>query len=373
MKFSCSKSLLSETISNVSLAVGSKASMPIIEGILISTQNNSLTLTCYNLELGISKTIDAHTIESGNVVLNASLLANIINKMPDGIIVCQVENNLLTKIMCNDIEFTIPGLDGGSFPELPLVQNDRAIDIEYKLLTNMLEQTIFASSVSEQTPINTGCLIELNNNILTIVAVDGFRLALRKEPVPIKEEIKIIVPTKTLSDLLKLINKLPSDAGKENVKILVSKNHVVFDFCGYYIISRLIEGEFIDYNKVIPPNSKTIVNFKTKELIDSINRATIIISDKTKTGIKAVITQNGINILCETILGKINENIPITFAGDEIKIGFNHRYMLDALKACDCEEAKMLFNGATSPIKITPIDDDSFLFLVLPIRLKDDE
>ncbi len=373
MKFSCSKSLLSETISNVSLAVANKSTMPIIEGILINTKDNLLTLTCYNLELGIEKTIIANTINPGSVVLNTTLLSNIINKMPEGNISFEIQGNFTTKIYSGNIEFSIAGLDPTSFPELPLVTNEKKIEIDRVLLKTMLEQTIFASSLSEQTPINTGCLFDLTDNLLTVVAVDGYRLALRKEPVPINDNLKIIVPTKSLSETLKLINKIHADEDEKNISIIISNKHVVFEFNGYYIISRLIEGEFIDYNKVIPTFSKTNVIINTKDFMSSINRATIIINEKTKTGIKAVFTEQNINVMCETSLGKINEYINCDFIGEAVKIGFNHKYMLDALRACDCEDIKLHISGPTSPLKITPIDDDSFLFLVLPIRLKDED
>lgn len=370
MKFSCDKSTLCEAINNVLPAVTSKTSLLALEGILIRCKGSELSLTGYNLELGIVKTIEVNGEEDGEVILNATLLANIVNKMPSGIVTMTTDEKLLTVISCNDVEFTILGLNADEFPDIPSVSDEREFTLPHYLLKNMVSQTLFAIAQTDQNPVHTGSLFDISDGMLHIVSVDGYRLALRKEKVNISENFKFVVPGRTLNEIVKLLSRLVLEDDEEKVTISVSSKHIRFSVAGYVILSRLLDGEFLDYKNAIPTVSKTKVTIETKPFQDGISRASIIINERAKSPIRCTFGENGVKLFCETALGKINDAVPAEVEGPEVRIGFNNKYMADALKASECEKIVIEINGPVSPMKLLPVDDDSFLFLVLPVRLK---
>ncbi len=374
MEFICSKNDLVEVISNVSVASVVRSSMPILEGIHMEvTEDAMLNVQCFNLQMGIRKSIAVSAAKPGKVVLKASLLSNIISKMPDGALKFSTNEKHMVTISSGAIEFTVSGLNADDYPPLPQMVVDTEFGIPHELLYNMLEQTLFASPAVEQTGTNNGVLFQIHDHMLTIVTLDNYRLALRREPVAIEEEIRVKIPSKTLSDLMRILAKLSGSKDEKNVSIAISDSHLMFSADGYEILSRLAEGEFIDYQKVIPNESTTSVLVKVKDLQNSLTRASIIINDKTKSAIKCTVSDQNMNIYCDTVMGRINENLPIEQGGSDLRFGFNNRYMLDALKACDCEEIRINLKTPLSPIIFVPPQGDHFLFLVLPIRLKDDE
>lgn len=374
MEFTCSKTDLIEAISNVSLASVIRSAMPILEGVYMEVKTDgNLTVQCFNLQMGISKTVPLSSGKVGSVVLKASLLSNIISKMPDGLLRFSVNEKHMVTISSGAIEFTISGMDASSYPQLPSVKVQTQFGIPQDLLYNMLEQTLFASPAVEQTGTNNGVLFQIHDHLLTIVTLDNYRLALRREPVAVDEEIRVKIPSKTLTDLMRILAKLSSSKEEKNVSVTISDSHLLFVVDGYEIVSRLAEGEFIDYQKVIPGDSSTALKVKVRDLQNSLTRASIVINEKTKSAIKCTVSDQNMNIYCDTPLGRINENLPIEQEGSDLRFGFNNRYMLDALKACDCDEIKITLKTPLSPILFVPPEGDHFLFLVLPIRLKDDE
>lgn len=370
MKFSCNKKDLSEAINNVLPAVTTKTTLIALEGILMQCESNSLKITGYNLELGIAKSVEVNSSENGSIILNATLLANIINKMPDGVVSFTTDEKLLTVIECNEVEFTILGLNAEEYPDMPSISNEKEFSISHHLLKNMISQTLFSVAQNDQNPILTGSLFDIKDSILHIVSVDGVRLALRKEKINVNDNFNFVVPGRTLGEIVKLLSRLSIDEEEENLKISVSNKHISFSINGYIIISRLLEGNFLDYETAIPKETQTVITIETKEFLDSINRASIIINERAKSPIRCSFENDNIKLFCETSIGKINDIIKAQIEGPEVKIGFNNRFMADALKASECEKVKLELNGPISPIKIIPIDDDSFLFLVLPVRLK---
>lgn len=369
MNFSCNKKDLSEAINNILPAVSSKSTLIALEGILIECNNNILNLTSYNLEFGITKSIIVKSIDDGKLILNANLLSNIINKMPDGEININSDEKLLTIIECNQIEFTILGQKSDEFPEMPSILDNKEFKIDNDLLKNMINQTLFSISQNDQTPVHTGSLFDIKNKMLNIVSVDGYRLALRKEKINVDEDFKFIVPGKTLNEIVKLLSKI-SNYENEDVIVSFSNKHISFKICGYIIISRLLEGQFLDYENAIPKDKKTSVIVNKKDFLDSISRASIIINERAKSPIQCEFDKDKIKLFCETSLGKINDETECINHGEEIKIGFNNKYMSDALKASDCDEILIKMNGPISPITICPKEDEYFIFLVLPVRLK---
>lgn len=370
MNFICEKSLLSEAINNVIPAVSSKSTLIALEGILLKCEKGTLSLTGYNLELGITKTIEVEEKKEGNIILNASLLSNIINKMPDGRVSFETDEKLLTIIKCKDVEFTILGLNAEEYPDIPQISEEKEFDIPHFILRKMISQTLFSVAQTDQNPVHTGSLFDLEDGILNIVSVDGYRLAMRKENVNINDSFKFVVPGKTLGEIVKLLSRLSLEEDEEKVKINVSNKHISFCINGYIIISRLLEGDFLDYKSAIPKESQTTVTVDTKDFIDSINRASIIINERAKSPIKCDIEDNVIKVFCETAMGKINDSVNAKIEGPSVKIGFNNKYMADALKATECDKINIQINGPISPMKIVPLEDNSFLFLVLPVRLK---
>lgn len=371
MKFNCDKNLLCETINNVSLAVSSKSNMVALEGILMRCSNQTLTLTGYNLELGIIKQIPVHSLEDGEIILNASLLSNIVNKMPSGEISFVSNPKLLTTIRCNDAEFTILGLNAEDYPEIPLITKEKELFLEVDTFKGMIAQTLFAVAQSDQTPIYTGTLFDLEPGQLSVVSVDGYRLAMKREKLDTEENYRFVVPGKTLNEIQKLLSKIGSGEEENRISLRVSEKHIIFEIGGYSIISRLLEGEFLDYHSAIPKDFKTKVVAKTREFIESINRASIIINDRAKSPVKCEFIDGVVKLNCETTLGKVQDSFEVEMEGEDVKIGFNNKYLSDALKASECDEVLIEMGGPLSPMKILPMEGDSFLFLVLPVRLKD--
>ena len=372
MKFSCDKNSLCETINSVSLAVASKSTMVALEGILLKCNKNQLTLTGYNLELGIIKTIPVQSIEDGEIIINATLLSNIVNKMPEGEIVFTSDHKLLTVIRCHEVEFTVLGLNAEDYPEIPVISDETEFSLEPDVFKQMINQTLFAVAQTEQTPVYTGTLFDIADHTLSIVSVDGYRLAMKKEKIALDNSFQFVVPGKTLNEVQKLLTKLSADEEEENnINIRVSSKHIIFELGGYRVISRLLEGDFLDYKNAIPKDSKTKVKVNTREFIDSINRASIIINDRAKSPIKCEFSENVVKLNCETTLGKVQDTFSAQIDGDDVKIGFNNKYMFDALKASECDEVLIEMNGPLSPMKVLPLEGDDFLFLVLPVRLKD--
>lgn len=370
MKFVCPKSLLSEAINNVIPAVASKSSLIALEGIKMVCENNRLSLTGYNLELGITKAIEVKSSENGKLVLTASLLSNIINKMPEGNVSFETDEKLLTIIKCNEVEFTILGLSCEEYPDMPTITKEKEVEVESVLLRKMISQTLFCVAQTDQNPVHTGSLFDIEDKKLNIVSVDGFRLAMKSAEVDIEDNFKFVVPGKTLSEIVRLLSKLSLEDNEEKVKINISNKHISFSIGGYEFISRLLEGNFLDYKSAIPKDAQTTVVIETRDFLDTMNRASIIINERAKSPIKCSFEEKHVKIFCETALGKINDEVDCTIDGPEVKIGFNNKYMADALKSSECEKIKIQLNGPISPIKMLPVEGDDFLFLVLPVRLK---
>lgn len=370
MKFSCAKSLLSEAINNVIPAVASKSSLIALEGIKLVCESNNLSLTGYNLELGITKSIKVNSTENGNIVLTASLLSNIINKMPEGQICVETDEKLLTIIKCNEVEFTILGLSVDEYPDMPTISKEKEFELEPLLLRKMISQTLFCVAQTDQNPVHTGSLFDIDKKQLKIVSVDGFRLAMKNADIDVDDNFKFVVPGKTLSEIMKLLSRLQLEQDDEKIKVNISNKHISFSISGYEFISRLLEGDFLDYKNAIPKEAQTTVIIETRDFLDTMNRTSIIINERAKSPIRCNFEENEVKIFCETALGKINDEVACVIDGPAVKIGFNNKYMADALKASECEKIKIQLNGPISPIKIIPIDTEDFLFLVLPVRLK---
>lgn len=365
MKITCDKQELSSAISSVSLAVSPKSSMQSLEGILLRAKNGRLYLTGYDLELGISTSVEAKVLEEGEVVLAARLFADIVRRLPSDILTLSCNEKMLTEIKGGMAEYTLLGISASEFPELPAIAEAAAVELPQNTLASMIQQTLFAIATTDSKPVHTGSLFELEENMVTMVSVDGYRLALRRERANVGKTMSFIVPGKTLADLLKLL-----DDSDDPVGIQVSKKHIVFEIGDCVVVSRLLEGDFLNYKTSIPQGGSTTVTIKTREFIDSIDRTSLLISDRLRSPLRVNFGQNEIQISCSTTIGKANDQVACATQGPAVEMGFNNRYLLDALKAAGCDQVKMEINGPLSPMIILPCEGDSFLFLVLPVRLK---
>ena len=366
MRFTCEKALLQAAISTTSRAVSPKSSIPALEGILVEA-GSQLRLTGYNLETGIRAVVPADVAEEGTLVLSARLFGEIIRKLPDDMVSFRSENYMV-HIQCGMSQFHILGTDPEEFPELPSVDHQNAMTISQAKLKAMIGQTLFAVSDNESRPIHTGSLFEVEGESLTVVSVDGYRLAVRREPVDFSEDLSFVVPGKTLSELLKLIKD-----SEEPVEISAGRRHILFKIDNYTVISSLLEGEFLNYKAAIPPESQTEVVLKTREAIDSVERVSLLITDRLKSPIRCLFDNNEVKLNCTTSMGRASDQLDVEMTGQSVEIGFNNRYLLEALRNTECDEVKVQLGGPLSPMKVVPKEGDSFLFLVLPVRLKTEQ
>lgn len=365
MKIICNTSILAEAAINVQKAVMTKTAMPILEGILFTTVPGGIKLTGYDLEIGIETSIEADVIEEGEVILNAKTFCDIIKHIPYDKVIFETDEKLQCKIYCGDIEYYMTGINTKDYPELPVIINGKNIEIGQKILKDMIKKTIFSVSVNDVRIIHKGIKFEIKPGEIRLVAIDSHRIALRKEFINYNgEELSFVVPSKTMGEIMKLI---PDEDAF--VKIGLGRRHILFEINGYTIISRLLEGEFMKYESIIPTSFNTTVRAKTKELIDCIERVSLIITDRFKAPLKLEFVDNELKISTATALGTANDKLDVSIDGNDIEIGIQSRYIIDALRAGEENEVIIDMVNATAPVCIFPTTGESFLYLILPVRL----
>lgn len=368
MKFICKKTPLTEAVLNVSRVIPAKSPIPALEGIQIKAYGDTLKLTGYDMEAGIKTSIKASVEQQGEIVLSARLLADMLRKMAGEDVIFEVDEKYLTKIQSGLTEFTILGMPSDEFPELPEIEKGAGVLISQPKLKSMIEQTLFAVAQTDTKPVHTGSLFELVQDQLNVVSVDGFRLALRAENIKSDEKLRFVVPGKILSE----ISKLLSDDDEKNASLMVSKRHIVFEIGDYSVVSRLLEGEFLDYKNSIPAGGTATVKISTRAFIESVERVSLLISDRLRSPLRIMFGGDRIKISCSTSIGKSYDELPCDLKGDPVEMGFNNKYLIDALKAAGTDEVRVEISGPLSPIKILPPQGEDFLFLVLPVRLKNE-
>ena len=369
MKFTCNTRELSEACSNVMRAVSTKMTIPTIEGILIECGSDTLSLTGYDFEFGINTILQANVTEPGAIVINAKIISDIIRKLPDGKVTFETSATSVS-IISGAAQYNIMGIDAEDYPELPSVSGGYPLFLNEAVLQKMVNQTLFAVADNESAkPVHTGLKFELLLNQLKLIGVDGYRLAVRTETVQYDgENISFIVPKKTIRELIKLMGT----DGDKNVSISVGKRHIVFDVENYSVISRLLDGDFLDYNAAIPKTATTTVLINTDDAINCIERTLPVIENDKKNPIRCLFDNDEMRVSTVSSLGRVVDYTHANVSGDRVEIGFNSKFILDALHAADTDQVKIELNSAVSPAKVMPINDDSFLFLVLPMRLKNE-
>lgn len=384
IKFSCDRVKLCEAISNVSKAVPSKSNMAALEGIKLSLNNDVLELTGYDLELGIRTTVEVNSTDKGELIVNSRLFSEIIKKMSSDEVSIEIDEKLNITICGDATTYNISAIPANEYPDFPRINNEKYVEIPQYILRNMIEHTRHAVATNENKPILTGQLFDIEDNTFRMVAIDGFRLAVRVERIKEDEKFNFVVPSKALSEVSKILSKNdPVQSGQENTekaktepkqelmcKIYQDTKHITFEISGYYVVSRLLTGEFHNYKASIPETFTTEVVIKTKDFIDSIERCSLLINEQTKCPIKCSFKEASVEVNCRTTLGKVNDSIEAEVNGEAIDIGLNSRFLLDALKACDSDKIRIQLQASNRPVKILPMIGDSFVFLLMPIQLK---
>lgn len=367
MQITVNRSDITEAVSNIQRAVSAKTAVPALEGILLTTDDEKLELCAYDLELGMTTVIPAKVKEPGRAVLSAKLFSDIVRKTPADTISINVDEKNMAAIESGVSHFSIIGIPAEEFPELPKVDNGQNISLTSSVLKSMIRQTVFAIAESDAKPIHQGSLFSIEDGLLDVVAVDGYRLAKRTEAIDFKEKMSFVVPGKTLSEVLRLLKD-----SEDVIDLYAGKRHIMFKIDNYTVISSLLEGEFLNYKATIPTGSKTNVIMRSREAIESVERVSLLINDRIKSPIRCIFSKNEVKLLCTTSMGRASDQIAAAMDGEELEIGFNNRYLLDALRNTECDEIKVGLSGPLSPMTVSPKEGESFLFLVLPVRLKND-
>ena len=366
MIISVERSALLDAVTRLQRVVSSKTSMPVLEGILLSAEQGKVTLIAYNLEMGMRKEIYAKCDEAGDIVINARLLGDILRRMKAPQVVISSNEKLACNIKCGEATFDIMGMAAEDFPEMPTVGSDRTLKIDGSLLSEMVKGTFFATAQNEGAkPILTGINVTVKDSVMQFVAIDGYRLAIKRENVDISDDFSFILSGKAVSEAVKLI-----DENTEEVEMKVGENLISFNINGYDFISRLLEGEFVNYQKTIPSAHTQRVVVNTRELIDTIERVSLLISESFSTPVRCYFNELNVVFTCATSMGRAAETFNTQLEGDSFEIGLNSRYLLDALKAVGDERVQILFNGANAGVLILPIEGNSFTYMIMPMRLR---
>lgn len=367
MKFTCEKYLLQSAVAMSTRAAASKSPNPALEGLLIEA-TDGIKITGYDLVKGIYTRFVADVAEPGSVVLSAKLFDNIVRSLPDDIVTVSTDSSNLTRITCGNADFSIMGLYADSYPELPSVEHQKSVSIPQKTMKEMIDQTIFAVSDNEARPIYTGSLFEFEGGKLTVVSVDGYRLALRREMPESSDmnDCSFVAPGTALSDLQKLCTDTD-----ETVKIILGAKHISFSVGNCVLITRRLEGEFLDYKKAIPQEFAITLRAERTKLLRAVDRVSLIIDDRIKNPLRCIFGRNKLSMYCVTAIGKGEDVCEYEGDGEGLEIGFNNRYLQDALKAAPAERIEVCLNSGSSPCVIVPEDgSDRFLYMILPVRLK---
>jgi DNA polymerase-3 subunit beta len=364
MIFTCEKQKILEGISIVQKAITGKSTNPILEGIYINTNKSTLTLIGSDMDVSIQTSVDATIIEEGSIVIDAKIFGEIIRKLPNSTIKIETIENQLLKITCEKSVFDVVYMNTSEFPELPEINENLTISVNQNILKNMIKGTSFAIAQDETRPILQGILFEVKNKNLNLVALDGYRLAIRNEFLDTDINMEVVIPGKTLNEVSKILEDVD-----DIVNITFTNNHILFNLEKTKIISRLLEGKFINYNSLLPQEHKLLVNINRQELQNAIERASLMAKDGNTNLIRLDLQQDNLIITSNSQLGKVREEISIKLQGEDIQIAFNSKYLLDVLKNVEADEVIVKMTSGISPCVIEEKNNENAKYLVLPVRL----
>ncbi len=372
MKIICNKDNLLNGINIVSKAVSSKTTLPILECILIKTEEEDkntkegFKLTGNDLEIGIeTSVIEATVHKHGTIAIEAKLFFDIIRRVNGSEVELSTDENNMVTIKSGTSEFNIMGQNGDEFPEIPRVESENRYSLKQKDLRDMITKTIFSIALDESKPVLTGELVEISGDKINMVAVDGYRISYRESNLePANDSVNVVVPGKTLREISKVLND--SD---EPVNLFITDKHILFEFEGNTVVSRILEGDFIKYDQTFTNEYKTAITSDRAELISALERASLMSRDARKVPVKIDIQDNKIILNSQTEMGMATEEVYVDVEGDRLKIAFNPKYLIDALRAIDDECINIQFNTSLSPCIIKPVEGDIYKYLILPLRV----
>lgn len=365
MKFSCEKYVLQQAALTAARAAASKSPVQALEGLLIQA-GDGVRLTGYDLKRAVYTEIEADVAERGSIVLGARLFCEMLRRMPDGIVTLTVAGDTVN-VRCGKSNFDLVGLNAGDYPDLPSVDQESGVSLPQGLLKKMINETSFAISTNEARPVYMGSLFELENNELRIVSVDGYRLALRREAVEgYGDDCSFIVPGTALSDLERFC-----DDSDDKVILAVGGKYISFTVGSTVVLTRRLEGEFLNYRKAIPESFRVQVKTERAELLRVVERVSLIVDEKVRTPLRLTFGSNEIDFACTTPLGRAEDVCPCEGDGAGLEIGFNDRYLSDALKNAPADEILLSLNTGSSPCILMAADgSDNFVYMILPVRLR---
>lgn len=365
MKISCSKQALMNGISTVSKAVSTKSTITNLQCILIEASLSEIRLIANDIELGIETIIEGTIIEAGKIALEAKLLSDYVRTLPDSEVTIETNANYQALMRCERSKFNINGTSGDDFNYLPEVEKERTFTISQFALKDVIRQTIFSISNQENTKIMTGELFEVNGDTLRVVSLDGHRISIRK--VTLKEtynSMKVIIPGKTLNDISKILN----GGAEDEVTIYVGDKHILFEYDNTKVVSRLLDGEFYKIDQMLSNDYETKFSINKKEFYDCIDRSTLLINESDKKPIIMNIENSSIYLKIDSTRGSMNEEIEINKEGKDLRIGFNPKFLMDALRVIDDEEVDIYMVNAKSPCFIRNADN-TYIYLILPVSI----
>jgi DNA polymerase-3 subunit beta len=365
MKIRINQNELNKSINIVQKAVSSRTPLPILSGILIEAKNNMLIMTATDLDLGIKTYSPCDIEEEGSIVVQSRLIGDFVRKLPSNsyVNIETMENNNM-EIKCLNSEINILGNSAAEYPDNTFDNEGNSFSLKSESLKNLIKYTYFAAAQENIKPIFTGCLIEIKNNICTFVALDGYRMAVKKEKIDFGGEVSVVVPSKTMLEILRIIEE-----NKGETEIVISESHISFKVDNTIIISNLLDGKFIDYEGIIKDNYVTRVDVSTSEIKESVERASLLAKDDKNNLIILDIKENNMQINSASEYGNVEENVAVEKEGEDIKIGFNSKYLLDFLKVIENEKIKLNLIGKNNPCFINEDNKEDYIYMVLPVRI----
>ena len=364
MKIICTKSNLVKGVSIVSKAVPSKTTMPILECILINATSDIIKLTANDMELGIETVVEGEIIEKGIVAIDAKLFSEIVRKLPDNEVIIECDNNFQTTIVCEKAKFNLSAKSGDDFSYLPQIEKNEMITISQFTLKEIIRQTIFSIADNDTNKMMSGELFQIQDNMLKVVSLDGHRISIRKTE--LKETYnsrKVVVPGKTLIE----VSKILSGEAESEVNISFTNNHIVFEFDNTVVVSRLIEGEYFRIDQMLSNDYETKLKINKKEFLNCIDRATLLVKEGDKKPIIINIQDEMMELKIKSQIGSMNEEIMISKEGKDLLIGFNPKFLIDALRVIDDEEVTLYLMNPKAPCFIKD-DKENYIYLILPVN-----
>ena len=366
MRFSCERAVLQSAVSAALRTVSQKSSIAVLEGILLKAEGDGISLTGYDLATGIVAKAGASVQENGSIVLSARLFSDIVRRLEDDFVTVECDEKLVCRITCARSEFDLMGMFAEEFPELPSVAHEQGVSLPQSALKRLISKTLFCVADGGSRPVHTGALFDAEGRGLNVVALDGFRLAVASFEFEqeLSEKLHFVVPGGALRE----VERLCSEDGE--VMLTIGNRHVMFTIGDTTLVSRLLEGEFINYRTAIPSDPALRVNLKTKALQGAVERVSIMISERLKSPVRMRFSQDNVILSSVTAVGRATDEIPCS-DGNTLEIGFNNRYFLDAVKAIETESLIMEMTNGVSPCVLRPDGENGdCTYMVLPVRLK---